>query len=105
MARVMSGALSETRKLQLEFWKRFSDALEGSSFPSRVPAAKSWCYLPIGTSRARVVAVVHFRMAARSPSGDNIVTVEPRRHASENSWLTRATRFRRARTIALDGGR
>lgn len=56
----MNAALSETRQLQLEFWERFSDALDGSSFPSRTPAAKSWCYLPIGTSRTRVVVVVHF---------------------------------------------
>jgi hypothetical protein len=51
----MSAALSEIRQLQLDFWTDSSKALEPSSFPSRKPAAKSWNYLPLGTSRARIV--------------------------------------------------
>jgi hypothetical protein len=54
----MSVALSEIRQLQLDFWTAFSTELESSSFPSRTPAAKSWNYLSLGTSRARIVVVI-----------------------------------------------
>jgi hypothetical protein len=73
----MDSVLSETREFQLEFWTAFAEALGDSSFPSRKPAAKNWCYLPIGTSRARVVAVVDLaknrvgcKLALRHPRGD-----------------------------------
>lgn len=55
---VVGDVLSETRQLQLDFWTGFSHALGSSSFPSHKPAKTNWTYLPIGTSRARIVAVI-----------------------------------------------
>jgi hypothetical protein len=48
--------LSNTKLLQLEFWKCFSDYLEasGSSFNPRTARAQHWYDLPIGTTRAHI---------------------------------------------------
>jgi hypothetical protein len=51
-------ALSEIRQSQMDFWTAFSRELKSSSFPSRTPAAKSWNYLSLGTSRARIVVAI-----------------------------------------------
>src|SRR5439155_7855538 len=50
------GALSETKLLQLEFWKGFSEYLEtsGASFNARKAQPAHWYDLPIGTSRAHI---------------------------------------------------
>ena len=57
---LMSGSPGKMGELQFEFWQHFSEALDGSSFPPCKPAARNWRYLPIGTGRAVVIAVVHF---------------------------------------------
>lgn len=51
-----STELSDTRLLQLEFWKGFSEYLEsaGSSFNARKAQPAHWYDLPIGTSRAHI---------------------------------------------------
>jgi hypothetical protein len=48
--------LSDTKLLQLEFWKGFSDYLEtsGSSFNPRTARPQHWYDLPIGTTRAHI---------------------------------------------------
>jgi hypothetical protein len=50
------GELSDTRLLQLEFWKSFNEFLEssGSSFNSRKARAQHWYDLSIGTTRAHI---------------------------------------------------
>lgn len=51
-----STELSDTKLLQLEFWKGFSEYLEsaGSSFNARKAQPAHWYDLPIGTSRANI---------------------------------------------------
>ena len=60
-----SGELSETKLLQLDFWKGFSEYLEtsGSSFNARKAQPAHWYDLPIGTTRAHIYlnALVTFR--------------------------------------------
>lgn len=53
---VETAELSNTKLLQLEFWKGFSDYLEtsGSSFNPRTARAQHWYDLPIGTTRAHI---------------------------------------------------
>ena len=48
--------LSDTKLLQLEFWKGFSEYLEssGSSFNARKAQPAHWYDLPLGTSRAHI---------------------------------------------------
>lgn len=48
--------LSDTKLLQLEFWKGFSEYLEttGSSFNARKAQPAHWYDLPVGTSRAHI---------------------------------------------------
>lgn len=48
--------LSDTKLLQLEFWKGFSEYLEttGASFNARKAQPAHWYDLPIGTSRAHI---------------------------------------------------
>ena len=50
------GELSDTKLLQLEFWKGFSEYLEssGSSFNARKAQPAHWYDLPIGTTRAHI---------------------------------------------------
>lgn len=50
------GELSDTKLLQLDFWKGFADYLEtsGSSFNPRKPRPQHWYDLPIGTTRAHI---------------------------------------------------
>lgn len=60
-----TGELSETRLLQLDFWKGFSEYLEtsGSQFNARKAQPANWYDLPIGTTRAHIYlnALVTFR--------------------------------------------
>jgi hypothetical protein len=46
--------LSDTKLLQLEFWKAFSERLETSSFNPRKPFPQHWYDLSIGTGRAHI---------------------------------------------------
>jgi Domain of unknown function (DUF4268) len=46
--------LTETKLLQLEFWKAFSERLETSSFNARKPFPQHWYDLSIGTGRAHI---------------------------------------------------
>ena len=49
---VQAAELTDTKLLQLEFWKGFSEKLETSSFNPRKPFPQHWYELSIGTSRA-----------------------------------------------------
>jgi hypothetical protein len=51
----------ELQRLQLAFWTAFAEVVPDYGFSPRKAAPKNWYYLPIGTSRAKIVLTIEVR--------------------------------------------
>jgi len=71
-------SLTETRQLQLDFWRAFNDFLtpRNTYFPPHKPRAENWMTWRIGIKGARLLAVASKRGSEKESYDSNALRVE-----------------------------